>query len=412
MELPSRRVATSRAGLRGSRTERRRSARAAQHDLSGHRAVRARRPDRCSASPVMKLDTLFALRTSGLFLAGAASIAGLGSSVAGCSAPAESAASTGAAVSASSAPDPSAFTLPPSDATARAQILSAYDFVDPQGIVPRGLLEDALEYYDLNKSLIPNTAYIAVIDFSKYSGDYRFFVVNMSTGSVEQHKVAHGSGSDPSSTGYTKYTSNVSGSYMSSLGFYLTGSMFNGTHPNSLHLYGLSDDGSPNSMANSNVYDRAILVHPATYVSDSNSGAQGRSEGCFALDPNIELEVANKLVNGAMMYAEKTSLNTPVGRSGGEDAGASGDSGPAPGGGCELGGQSYRQNTCTETLQCSDGAWVTRASDASACNMDDLPAGACLTDTGAVVPQNTCTSTLQCDESVWVGRSGDTSACL
>jgi hypothetical protein len=314
------------------------------------------------------------------------------------------------------APDPTSFALPPSSAQARAQILSAYTFVDPGGVVPRGLLEDALEYFDLNRSLLPNRAYIAVVDFSQFSGDYRFFLVDMTTGAVERHKVAHGEGSDPNDTGYATIFSNTPGSLMSSLGFYMAADIYDGSHPNSMHIYGLSPDGSPDAMADTNVLSRAVVVHPADYVSDGNSDAQGRSDGCFALDPAIELSIVQRLTNGALMYAEKTPLNTPIGQGSAQPDGGTGEedagSGDASTGNCALAGQGYAPNTCTETLQCDSGSWVDRTSDQANCNTGVEPNGACITDSGSVVPENTCTSTLQCNDGVWVSRDDDPASCL
>jgi lysozyme len=79
---------------------------------------------------------------------------------------------------------------------------------------------------------------------------------------------------------------------------------------------------------------------------------------------------------------------------------------------CELAGVTYAQNTCTETLQCDSGSWIARTSDASSCTSGIEPNGACVTDSGSVVPENTCTSTLQCDAGVWVDRFDDPTACL
>jgi hypothetical protein len=79
---------------------------------------------------------------------------------------------------------------------------------------------------------------------------------------------------------------------------------------------------------------------------------------------------------------------------------------------CKLAGHTYSQNTCTETKQCNDGAWVARSSDPSSCNVGVKPDGKCITDSGSVVAQNTCTSTLQCDDGVWVDRVDDSSSCL
>ncbi|HEY3803528.1 MAG TPA: murein L,D-transpeptidase catalytic domain family protein [Kofleriaceae bacterium] len=209
--------------------------------------------------------------------------------------------------------DPSQFVLPNLTAAQRAQIVHAYPQLDPTGEVPRGLLEDALVYYDVNKALIPQTTYFVVVDLSQYSGHDRFWLVDVATGAVEHHMVAHGAGSDPSNDGYATLFSNTPGSNMSSLGFFLTGELYDGTHPHSMRIDGLSPTGSPNGMANTNVRDRDVVVHEADYVSDSNTDQQGRSDGCFALDPAIELSMVNRITGGTLMYAATSPLNPPVG---------------------------------------------------------------------------------------------------
>ena len=213
-----------------------------------------------------------------------------------------------------SAVDVSAFVLPQLTAAQRAPIVRKYDFLDPNDEVPRGLLEDTIVYFDANQAQIPQQQYVIVVDFSRYSGRDRFWLVDLTTGAVEHHKVAHGQGSDPSNDGYATLFSNVSGSYKSSLGFYLTGEIYDGTHPHSMRIDGLSVDGSPNAMADTNVRQRLVVVHEASYVSDSNTSQQGRSDGCFALDPNIERGVVDRVHDGTLMYAETKPLNAPVGR--------------------------------------------------------------------------------------------------
>jgi hypothetical protein len=222
--------------------------------------------------------------------------------------------------------NPATFTLPPADVATRTAILARYPQIDPHGYVPRGLLEDAIEFYDVNQAHIPNRSYVAVVDFSKFSGDYRFFLVDMSTGLVERHKVAHGVGSDPSATGYAHSFSNTPGSLKSSLGFYMAGEIYSGSHPHSMRLDGLSPSGSPNGMANTNVRARAVVMHEASYVSDSRTSAQGRSDGCLALDSSVNVSVTNRLTSGAIIYAETSPLHPPIGRT--SDGGAA-DSGAA-----------------------------------------------------------------------------------
>jgi hypothetical protein len=213
-----------------------------------------------------------------------------------------------------SAVDINDFQLPSLAAPERAQIVHKYDALDPNDDVPRGLLEDTIIYFDVNKAQIPKTSYFVVVDLMPYSGKDRYWLVNLSTGAVEKHKVAHGDGSDPDNNGYATSFGNVDGSHKSSLGFYLTGEIYDGTHPHSMRLDGLSVDGSPNGMANTNVRDRLIVMHEATYVDDGNSSQQGRSNGCLALDPSIELGMVNKIHDGTLLYTAISSLNPPVGR--------------------------------------------------------------------------------------------------
>ena len=57
-------------------------------------------------------------------------------------------------------------------------------------------------FFDVNQQHIPNTDYLVVFDSSLYSGKDRFWLVDIATGSVEPHKVAHGDGSDADNNGY------------------------------------------------------------------------------------------------------------------------------------------------------------------------------------------------------------------
>jgi len=226
---------------------------------------------------------------------------------------------------AESAVDVTAFVLPSLTAPERAQIVRGYDWVDPDDLVPRGLLEDALVYFDVNVAQIPNPAYVAVVDLSRYSGEDRFWLVDLATGAVERHKVAHGDGSDPDNDGYATLFGNVPESHMSSLGFALSGEIYDGTHPHSMRLDGLSVDGSPNGMANTNMRDRLIVMHEASYVDDGNAGQQGRSNGCLALDSSIEVGVVDRIAEGSLIYTATSALAPPVGRAVCGDAVCDGD---------------------------------------------------------------------------------------
>ncbi|MEK2646254.1 murein L,D-transpeptidase catalytic domain family protein [Bdellovibrio sp. BCCA] len=187
----------------------------------------------------------------------------------------------------------------PSDAmvasSQRESILKNYDHVDPKHVVPYKALGDALVYFDQHKSSFKNTDYMAVLNFGQSSKQKRFYIINMKTGNVWAIHVAHGKGSDSNHDGYAEKFSNVSGSNASSLGIYRTAETYSGSHGLSLRLDGLS---STNSRARA----RAVVVHGASYVQESNV-IQGRSWGCPAVAMENRDAVIKYLKGGAMIYA-------------------------------------------------------------------------------------------------------------
>lgn len=189
------------------------------------------------------------------------------------------------------------FTKPSLSADERATVLAKYDHVDPNKAIDARLREAALVYYDVNKSHLTNTAYVAVVDFKKPSSAKRFFMIDMKSGSVTGYVTAHGSGSDPNNDGSADKFSNVKNSNASSLGFYATAEIYSGKWGRSLALDGLSD-------TNSNVRARRVVVHGASYVKDGKA-KQGRSWGCFALPLAQKDGVISKLAGGALIYADR-----------------------------------------------------------------------------------------------------------
>lgn len=172
---------------------------------------------------------------------------------------------------------------------------SRWSHLDPSHKVPGDLLNQALHYFELHESKIPNRNYLTVIDFTQHSSRQRFYLVNLKTGSVEQHVTAHGAGSQRTNTGWIPGVSNSDGSHLSSKGFYLTSSTYNGENGYSLRLDGLST-------TNSNARARAIVIHPASYVKEGMNPI-GRSWGCPALDPRDSAAVINKIKSGSLIYA-------------------------------------------------------------------------------------------------------------
>jgi hypothetical protein len=188
------------------------------------------------------------------------------------------------------------FQIPTDDDKTNA--VANHDTVDPTGMVPKDLLANALGFFDVNHDQFQNTDYIVVVDFSKPSSKKRFWLIDMNSGAVEAHQVAHGSGSDPNNTGMAHFFSNTPNSNMSSLGFFRTMGIYDGNHPHSLQIEGVSS-------TDDQVCERHVIIHEATYVHDDGN-TTGRSNGCFALSQAVAHRIADQLKGGAMLYAGRS----------------------------------------------------------------------------------------------------------
>ncbi len=142
---------------------------------------------------------------------------------------------------------------------------------------------------------------MGIVDFSKPSSEARFHLVDIVSGQVESHRVAHGRGSDPSHSGFLERFSNDFGSYATSNGAYATGDYYDGKYGLSMKVRGLD-------WSNYNAEPRAIVIHNAWYAEDDMiplHGMLGRSEGCFAMSRDSQYAVMRKLAGGRMIYADK-----------------------------------------------------------------------------------------------------------
>src|ERR1044071_926789 len=106
----------------------------------------------------------------------------------------------------------------------------------PGGIDPQ-LFAKAKAALDTHKVWPRDT--MAIVDFSSPSGEERFYVVDLMSGNVEAHRVAHGRGSDPDHSGFVERFSNDFGSYASSNGTYTTAETYYGKYGLSMKVRGL-----------------------------------------------------------------------------------------------------------------------------------------------------------------------------
>lgn len=138
---------------------------------------------------------------------------------------------------------------------------------------------------------------LTIIDFSLPSTEKRLWIIDLRDMKVLVNDfVAHGRNSGDKAAGNF---SNISGSYMSSIGFYVTGDTYHGKHGLSLYLDGKDRD------FNCNARSRAIVMHGADYVSNdfiTRTGRLGRSLGCPAISMDIHEKVINTISGGSAMF--------------------------------------------------------------------------------------------------------------
>ncbi len=187
-----------------------------------------------------------------------------------------------------------------SGSVAAAALLRPLEAAASPAVAP-AILQRALAALDRHAAVIPNRDLVAIADFSLPSSMPRFHLVDVASGRVSSHLVAHGRGSDPAHTGWLQRFSNEPRSHASSAGAYRTDGIYTGAHGRSLRLTGLD-------ASNDNALSRAIVVHAAWYVSPEMAqahGVLGRSEGCFALSSASLPEVLERLGSGYMIFADK-----------------------------------------------------------------------------------------------------------
>lgn len=142
----------------------------------------------------------------------------------------------------------------------------------------------------IDEGLIEKGKPLTIVDFDLPSTEQRLWVINLDNQNLAYASlVAHGRNSGGL---HARKFSNVPESYMSSLGFFLTGETYIGKHGKSLRLDGIEKGINDNARA------RAIVMHAATYAENSfvaRHGRLGRSLGCPAL-PSDNFEAIIDLI--------------------------------------------------------------------------------------------------------------------
>jgi hypothetical protein len=138
---------------------------------------------------------------------------------------------------------------------------------------------------------------LTVCDYSLSSTKNRMWVIDLANNKILLNTyVAHGQGTGEE---YANLFSNKEGSHQSSMGFYITGDTYIGSHGNSLYLHGM-DEGY-----NSAAYERSIVMHGAGYVSKdfiAGTGRLGRSWGCPAVSTELCDEIIDYTKEGTCLF--------------------------------------------------------------------------------------------------------------
>lgn len=163
--------------------------------------------------------------------------------------------------------------------------------------------EEALKgFYRLKEEGKVKNDILTIVDFSLSSSTKRLWVIDMSTKKVLFNSlVAHGKNSGDD---FANAFSNKNDSFKSSLGFFITGEVYNGKHGISMKL-----DGQEKGV-NDNARSRSVVMHGAEYVSEwfvKSHSRLGRSQGCPAIPMELTNDIINTLKNGSCLYIHHTS---------------------------------------------------------------------------------------------------------
>ncbi|RZJ18987.1 MAG: twin-arginine translocation pathway signal [Brevundimonas sp.] len=172
--------------------------------------------------------------------------------------------------------------------------------IDPTGKVRKDLMERARAALDTHKAKITHRDRMYLVDFQKFSGEERFYEVDLIRGDVTAFRTCHGRGSDPRHSGFAQSFSNQPDSHMSSVGAFATAGASWGSQqgPNVL-LDGLE-------YSNDRARDRAIIIHGADYADPdflAREGKLGRSYGCFSVAHADLPGLRERMGDGRLLFA-------------------------------------------------------------------------------------------------------------
>jgi hypothetical protein len=138
---------------------------------------------------------------------------------------------------------------------------------------------------------------LSIADLSQSANAKRLYVIDLDKRQVIFNTyVSHGRNSGEE---FARFFGNKPECYKSSLGFYVTGSIYTGAHGISLRLKGVEEG------INHHAEQRGIVMHGASYVSESfirKNGRLGRSQGCPAVPEEECQHIVNSIKEGSCFF--------------------------------------------------------------------------------------------------------------
>jgi len=172
--------------------------------------------------------------------------------------------------------------------------------IDPHGVVRKDLMERARAAMDAHGHKISRRDRMYLVDFQKFSGEDRFYEVDLEGGWVTAYRTSHGRGSDPAHSGFAQRFSNEMNSHMSSIGAFATaGASWGGQQGPNVLLDGLE-------YSNNRARERAIIIHGADYADPAflaREGKLGRSYGCFSVSHADLTPLRERMGEGRLLFA-------------------------------------------------------------------------------------------------------------
>jgi hypothetical protein len=184
--------------------------------------------------------------------------------------------------------------------TVAAEAMNLYNVMDLKKL---GLSLKAFQYAMkgyrnlVERGKVMRDQVLSICDFSQSSRRKRFYVIDMAEKKVLVNTwVAHGRNSGGE---YARSFSNSPESHKSSLGFYVTGNTYYGSHGLALKIEGLEKNINDKADA------RNIVIHGSEYVGAdflARSPFNGRSFGCPALPQGETGEIIEKIKDGSCLF--------------------------------------------------------------------------------------------------------------